>query len=152
MKIINQQLPKLSDEWQWIPINEEPKRIFVNYYKEGVQAGFPSPAEGMTDQPLSLDERYLKDPNTTFIVKAKGWSMYPTIFPEDVLIIHTNTEPYHNCIGIFSVNRTDFTVKRLNKKNSILVADNPDFKDIEVEDGDEVICLGVVKHIIRDVD
>ena len=42
MKVV--QAPKLDEELELLPIQEEGTRRYVNYFG-GVQAGFPSPAE-----------------------------------------------------------------------------------------------------------
>lgn len=140
MKIV--QPPKLSDELRFISIDSESAKQHVKYYEEGVQAGFPSPADDFKDAPLSLDERYLNNPNRTFLLKVVGNSMYPTLSVGDILIVKSNRTIEDGEIGIISVNHTDFTVKRLDKANERLVADNPDYDNIKLDENDTVVCLG----------
>ncbi|MFV0507179.1 MAG: LexA family protein [Bacteroidales bacterium] len=150
MKIIHP--PKLSAELESIPLDSEAARRYAKYYEGGVQAGFPSPADDFKDTPLSLDERYLSNPNQTFLIRVVGDSMYPTLMLGDILIVKSDREIEDGEIGIISVNHTDFTVKRLSKKESRLVADNPAHDNISLGDDDTVVCLGVVRHLVRDVD
>jgi DNA polymerase V len=57
----------------------------------------------------------------------------------------------NNDIAIVSFNNSDYTVKRYDKNNNMFTADNPEHKNIEVLEEDIVQCLGIVKHIIRDL-
>lgn len=147
----NKDLLKLSKELLNIPFRVENQKAYVKYYNDGVQAGFPSPADDFKDAPLSLDEKYLDNPESTYLIKVVGNSMYPTLHLGDILIVKANELLANNAIGIVSVNQTEFTVKRFNKENNVLIADNEEFDDIKISEGDTLICLGVVKHLIRDV-
>lgn len=147
MKILK--IPKLGAELQNVPYQKE-GNVLVTYYEEGVQAGFPSPADDFKKQKLSLDQKYFTNPDATFLVKVVGNSMYPTLQVGDLLIVRSDIDLTDNKIGIISVNNTDFTVKRYDKNQQLLIADNKDFNDIKVEKDDTLLCLGVVKHVIRD--
>lgn len=149
MKIIKQ--PKFGKELELVPFRVDKGKVYVKFYEDGVQAGFPSPADDFKELKLSLDERYLQNPDTTFIVKVKGNSMYPVFHEEDLLIVKSDVEFEDNSLGVVSVNYTEFTVKRLDKKNNALIPENKDYPIIKVEDDDVVLCLGVVKHLIRDL-
>lgn len=149
MKIVT--LPKFGKELMNISFKKGDDLSGVKFYEQGVQAGFPSPAEDFKEQKLSLDEKYLSNPNATYLVKVVGESMLPTLQPNDILVVKSDKELTDNCIAIISVNNTDFTVKRFDKKEKVLVADNPDFKNIKLNEEDTLLCLGVVKHLIRDI-
>ena len=149
MKIIN--LPKFSKELIKLPFRIEEKKVYVKYYEEGVQAGFPSPAEDFKEVPLSLDEKYLQNPEATYLIKVAGNSMYPTLQIGDILIVKSDKVFTDNAIGIVSLNQTDFTVKRFDEACKTLIADNEDFPNIPIQEDDNLICLGVVKHLIRDL-
>lgn len=149
MKIIN--LPKFSRELLSIPFRVEDQKVYVKYYEDGVQAGFPSPAQDFKEVPLSLDEKYLQNPESTYLIKVVGDSMFPTLQVGDILIVKSNESLADNAIAIVSVNQTDFTVKRFSKATKTLIADNNDFENINISDTDTLICLGVVKQLIRDL-
>ena len=150
MKIIKV-AKELSEELEMVPFKVLDNSVYVPYFEDGVQAGFPSPADDFKEQRLSLDARLLSKPNSTFIVRVKGDSMYPTLLVGDYLIVRADLNLEDHDIGILSVNNNDFTVKRLDKANHILVADNKDFPNIEIDNDDVIQCRGVVKHIIRDL-
>ena len=120
-------------------------------YFGAVRAGFPSPAEDFGVKKLSLDERYVSNPDNTFFVRSKGNSMYPTIQCGDLLIVKSNIRLTDNRIPIISVNNTEFSVKRYNAKLKSLIPDNPEYETIQINDNDIVVSLGVVAHLIRDI-
>ena len=116
-----------------------------------VNAGFPSPAEDFVDDSISLDERYLTHSESTFIIVVGGDSMYPTYQKNDVLIIRTDLIPLHNDDIIASINKADYTLKRFDKINNKLIALNPKYKDcVQMNEGDEVVVLGVVAVLVRE--
>ncbi|MCY3997998.1 MAG: S24 family peptidase [Flavobacteriaceae bacterium] len=143
--------PPLGKELISMPFRIEDQKIYVKYYQEGVQAGFPSAADDFQEMPLSLDEKYLKDPKATYLIRVVGHSMHPTLHKNDILIVKSNLSFRDGAIGIVSVNHTDFTVKRLDEKGHRLMADNKNFSPINIKKEDTIICLGVVKHLIRDL-
>lgn len=149
MKIIKVS-PKLSDELQEVPYKISNGKILVPFYENGVAAGFPSPADDFKEQQMSLDERYITKPNSTYIVRVAGNSMYPTLHIGDFLIVRTDLELEDNAIGIISVNNNEFTVKRFDKVNKVLIADNSTFPNIPIQEEDVLLLRGVVKHLIRD--
>jgi DNA polymerase V len=77
--------------------------------------------------------------------------MHPTLQSGDVLIVKTDLDLKDNKIAIVSINNTDYTVKRFNKRKKIFIADNTEYPNIEIKDEDTILCLGVVKHLIRDL-
>lgn len=144
-------IPKLSSELEFVPFELLEDEIKVKYFSDGVQAGFPSPADDFKEQRISLDSKYLKNPDATFLVRVKGDSMYPTLQIGDLLIVKSDKELLDNKIGILSVNNTEFTVKRFDKDKNILIADNKSFPNIEIGEDDTILCLGIVQHFIRDL-
>ena len=77
--------------------------------------------------------------------------MYPTYQKNDVLIIRTDLIPLHNDDIIASINKADYTLKRFDKINNKLIALNPKYKDcVQMNEGDEVVVLGVVAVLVRE--
>jgi len=150
MKIVK--VPQFSSEIENLPFRVSDQGIYVKYFESGVQAGFPSPADDFKEQKLSLDEKYLSKPNSTYIVRVKGDSMYPTLHVGDILVVRTDVNLDDNKIGIISLNNTEFTVKRFDKKKEMLIADNVDFNNIEIKEEDTLMCLGVVMQLIREIE
>lgn len=141
----------LNEELINLPFSIHGRYAYVNYYDDGIQAGFPSPADDFKEQRLSLDEKYLVAPESTFLIKVVGMSMYPTLHVGDILVVRSDYEASDNTVAIISVNNTAFTVKRIDKQNAQLIADNDDFPNIPIHHEDHIAYLGVVKHLIRDL-
>lgn len=147
MKIIK--VPKLGDELEILPY-EKNEKIYAKFYG-GVKAGFPSPADDFLKKKLSLDEKYIQNPDNTYLIKVRGNSMNPTLYNGDILIVKSDLDLSDNDIAIVSVNNTEYTVKRFNKKKRVLIADNDEHPNIEIQDDDTILCLGIVKNLIRDL-
>lgn len=142
---------KFSKEIELIPFRIEGKNAYVNYYQDEIQAGFPSPAEDFVEQKLSLDEKYLSHPDSTFLVRVKGNSMYPTLLEKDILVVRSDLELINNKIAIVSINKLAFTVKRIDLKNKQLIPDNEDYTKITINEDDSLKYLGVVVAVFRDL-
>ncbi len=118
---------------------------------EKVAAGFPSPAEGYAEGTLDLNEHLIKNPPSTFFVRASGESMIDAgIFSEDILIVDRSLSATNGSIIIALING-EFTVKRfLQKKGkTILTPENSSFESIQLTEEDEFSVWGVVTNSIR---
>lgn len=142
---------ELNDELEFIPFKTEGNKIYVNYYRDEIQAGFPSPADDFIEQKLSLDERYLSHPDSTYLVRVKGNSMYPTLLEKDILVVRSDVDLTQNKIAIVSVNKSAFTVKRIDIKKKQLIPDNQSFPKILIGENDTLRYLGVVTAVFRDL-
>lgn len=122
------------------------------YFIERVPAGFPSPATGYVEASIDLNELCISHPNATFLVRAGGLSMIDAgIYPNDLLVVDRSLEAQHCDIIVCAING-EFTVKELClEPTPKLVAYNPDFDDIILNDEIDFEVFGVVKNIIREV-
>ena len=123
--------------------------LFENY----VPAGFPSPAETYTEGPLNLHDYLVKKPAATFFVRVTGDSMVGAgIFKGDLLVVDKSLEPAHRSIVIAAVDG-EFTVKRLIKRQGqiLLQAENPNYPDRLIQEGNSFEIWGVVCHCIHDL-
>lgn len=148
MKIIKP--PKLSPELEILPFEMTEEAVYISYYGN-IQAGFPSPADDFVEPKMSLDRKYITDPNSTYLVRVKGDSMYPTLLKGDILIVRSDLELIDHRIAIVSINNSEYTVKRYNETSQAFMPDNTNYPNIQVSEEDVVICLGIVKHLIRDL-
>lgn len=116
-----------------------------------VSAGFPSPADDYLDRQLDLNEHLIKNPAATFFVRVAGDSMIGAgISDNDILIVDRSLEPASNNIVIAVVNG-ELTVKRLVKKDGswCLVAENPQYPDLEIDEETPLEVWGVVTYAIH---
>ena len=143
-------VPKFGDELENLSINKEWQKYFAEFHG-GVRAGFPSPAEDFLSDRVSLDERFLSKIESTFVNRVRGLSMYPEYLDGDLIIIRSDYEAQNGDDIVVSINASDYTLKRYDKKNSTLMALNPKYSEsVKIEENDEVVILGVVDTIIRE--
>ncbi|OTG86451.1 DNA polymerase V [Acinetobacter sp. ANC 4558] len=120
---------------------------------ERVAAGFPAPSQDYIDAKLDLNEHLIRNANATFIVKVNSLSMVNAgLDINDELIVDRSLDAKHRDIIIALIDN-EFTVKRLMKDtNTIwLKAENSDFSDIHLKDGQEFIIWGVVTRVIKNL-
>ncbi|MFA6915426.1 MAG: translesion error-prone DNA polymerase V autoproteolytic subunit [Parachlamydiales bacterium] len=116
-----------------------------------VQAGFPSPADDHIERQLDLNELLIQHPAATFYVRVEGDSMLnASINSGDILIVDRALTPIPGKI-IIAILNGEFTVKRFTKKNTkiVLVAENPAYPDIQIQEGSDFQIWGVVTYVIH---
>ncbi|MBU3085652.1 LexA family protein [Acinetobacter seifertii] len=122
---------------------------------ERVAAGFPSPAQDDIEQALDLNEYLIRNENATFLVKANSLSMLDAgIDINDPLIVDRSIPAKSGDIVIALIDN-DFTVKRLMIDSQFkppkvwLKAENPDYQNIYIEEGQELVIWGVVTYNLK---
>lgn len=125
--------------------------LWLPFVDTGISAGFPSPAEDFIELSIDLNKVLIKNKDTTFFAKVKGNSMKNAgINNGDLLVIDRSLEPQNNKIAICQIDG-EFTVKRIKiEKNQVwLIAENEDYKPIQVTPENEFIIWGIVIHSIK---
>ncbi|EPG6085069.1 LexA family protein, partial [Acinetobacter baumannii] len=119
---------------------------------ERVAAGFPSPAQDDIEQALDLNEYLIRNENATFIVKANSLSMLDAGIDIDDPLIVDRSIPAKSGDIVIALIDNDFTVKRLIIDTQFqppkvwLKAENPDYQNIYIEEGQELVIWGVVTY------
>lgn len=120
-------------------------------YLSEVPAGFPSPADDYVESKLDLERLLVKRPAATFIVRARGDSMFPAVKTGDLLIVDRSVkaEDGHIVIAVIS---GELTVKhlRIREGKAALVPANPKYPVIIPLPEEEFRLWGVVTYIVRD--
>ena len=119
--------------------------------EQGISAGFPSPADDFKEIRISLDKELVSNEEATFYAKASGNSMEDAgISDGDLLIIDRSIEPKNNKIAVCFLDG-DFTVKRINKigEKLYLKPENKDYKEIEINEENELIIWGIVTYVVK---
>jgi len=127
--------------------------IKIPYIKEGVSAGFPSPATDFMETNIDLNKELCKNPLSTFYIKVKGNSMINAgINDKDILIVDRSLEPQNNTIAVCFIDG-EFTVKRIKvDKNCVfLLPENENYQPIKVTDENELIIWGIVTYVIKNM-
>lgn len=125
----------------------------IPLFQARISAGFPSSAENYLERSLDLNELLIKHPAATFFVRVKGDSMINSgIKSDDILIVDRALTATNNKIVIARID-DELTVKRISmeKNKIILVADNPEYKPIEIKDSMDFEIWGVVTFVIHQV-
>ena len=123
----------------------------IPYIKEGVSAGFPSPAADFSENNIDLNKELSENPLATFYIKVKGNSMIDAgINDKDVLVVDRSLEPRDNKIAICFVDG-EFTVKRIKVEKDCLylLPENPNYEPIKVTEENQLIIWGIVTYVIK---
>lgn len=129
------------------------KSTVLPFVKEGISAGFPSPADDFLDLSIDLNQELIKHPSTTFYGRVRGDSMINAgLSNGDLLIIDKSLEPTNGKIAVCFVDG-EFTVKRIaiEKDKVWLVAENQKYSPILVTEDNDFVIWGVVTTVIKNV-
>jgi len=119
--------------------------------EQGISAGFPSPADDFKEIRISLDKELVKNSESTFYARVSGNSMEGAgISDGDLLVIDRSIEPKNNKIAVCFLDG-DFTVKRIHKEGHKLYLrpENKKYKEIEINEENELIIWGIVTYVIK---
>ncbi|MDO8971978.1 MAG: translesion error-prone DNA polymerase V autoproteolytic subunit [Saprospiraceae bacterium] len=125
--------------------------ILIIHVDGSVCAGFPSPADDYLETRIDLRKELIKNPDATFVMRVQGDSMAGDgIDDGDVLIIDRSVKPGNGAVAVCYLNNT-FTVKRLEMRGGRirLLAANPAYPPIEIQENDELTIWGVVTYVIK---
>jgi DNA polymerase V len=123
----------------------------IPFVKEGVSAGFPSPAADFMETSIDLNKELSDNPLATFYIKVKGNSMIDAgINDNDVLVVDRSLEPQNHKIAICFIDG-EFTVKRILVEQDCLylMPENPSYSPIKVTEENQLIIWGMVTYVIK---
>ncbi|MBV8802406.1 MAG: translesion error-prone DNA polymerase V autoproteolytic subunit [Gammaproteobacteria bacterium] len=127
------------------------KSFKIPLYGSKISAGFPTLADDHIEEHLDLNEHLIKNPASTFFVRATGNSMLNAgIHENDILIIDRSIIPTHGKIVIAAIDG-QLTVKKLHIKNKelLLMPENPEYSPIKITEENDTHIWGVVTNIIH---
>lgn len=127
------------------------KNQLIPLYSGELACGLFGISEDYVESYLSLDEKFLKNKNSTFFVRSCGDSMLPEIKPEDILIVDKSINVTSGSIVAVFYNSNPICKQfiSLNGKK-ILRSFNKEYKDIEMTEQDSLEIFGVVIGLARD--
>jgi DNA polymerase V len=144
-----------------MPINKNSKLTFflpdyeselkIPFIKEGVSAGFPSPAADFMETNIDLNKELSENQLATFYIRVKGNSMIDAgINDKDVLVVDRSLEPQNNKIAICFIDG-EFTVKRIlvEKECLYLMPENASYSPIKITEENQLIIWGIVTYVIK---
>ncbi len=123
--------------------------FFERPWAEGVRAGFPSPAEEVLRDALTIDQYLVEKPSQTVLITVKGDSMVDAgIHPGDIAVVERRitADPGELVVAIVD---NEFTLKHLARDESgyFLRSANPAYAPIRPKG--ELQIFGVVVGLIR---
>ena len=121
------------------------------FASEGIQAGFPSPAQDYITESIDLNREIVRHPAATFYGKVSGTSMIDEgIEPGDILVIDRSLEPADGDLAVCCIDG-DFTLKRIHLVPGAvwLVPSNENFDPILVTPDNKFEIWGVVTYTIK---
>lgn len=127
--------------------------VEVPFVEAGIKAGFPSPAADFEGKRISLDRELIKNETATFFARVDGNSMQDAGLSDgDLLVVDRSLEPVNGKIAVCMLDG-EFTVKRLRvtEEAVYLVPENSDFKEIKVEEDQELVIWGIVTYVVKRV-
>lgn len=120
-----------------------------------VPCGFANPTDDYAETPLDLNS-IVADPNhrdATFVVRARGDSMWPIIQDGAELVVDRALTPKNGSI-VIAIYQQKATCKRLYFKadgTPYLKAENPHYEDKIFSEADEFEVWGVVRYVLNKV-
>lgn len=130
---------------------EDSEQVVLQFFESRIQAGFPSPAQGMFGDTIDLNRELIANPAATFCARVIGNSMIEAgISAGDLLIIDKSLEPREGDIAVCFIDG-DFTVKRINIRQDgvYLIPANKQFPELRVSEESNFQIWGVVSHVIK---
>lgn len=123
----------------------------VDYFHDGVRAGFPSPSEDYPVEKISLDELMIKRPNSTFTVRVVGDSMIEAgIFEDDIAVVEKGLTARNGDIVIAVVDG-EFTMKYYYKKEGEILLEPANKNYSTIRANNEIEIFGIVTGIVRKI-
>ena len=121
--------------------------------EQGISAGFPSPADDFKEIRISLDKELVKNQESTFYARVSGNSMEEAGLSDgDMIIIDKSLIPQNNMIAVCFLDG-EFTVKRVitKKGNLYLKPENENYKEVKLNEGNELKIWGIVTYVIKKI-
>ena len=121
------------------------------YADQGIQAGFPSPAQDYIAESIDLNHELIHHPAATFYGRVSGDSMIGEGIEEgDILVIDRSLEPGDGDLAVCCVDG-DFTLKRISLRDGQvwLIPSNEAFDPILVTPDCRFEVWGVVTYTIK---
>ncbi len=130
---------------------DQSSRLPLPYADQGIQAGFPSPAQDYLSESIDLNSELIKHPAATFYGRVEGESMIGEgIEPGDILVIDRSIEPADGDLAVCCLDG-DFTLKRISLREGQvwLIPSNESFDPILVTPETRFEVWGVVTYTIK---
>jgi DNA polymerase V len=125
---------------------------YLPLYSGELACGLFGISEDFIENYLSLDEKFAKNRESTFYIRASGDSMLPEIKNGDILIVDRSLKVINRSIVAVFYNGTPMCKQIIFEPNKkILRPLNRAHKDLIVTGDDELTLFGIVIGLARDL-
>jgi len=139
--------PLLSQLEHW---REE--AISIPLFTANVQCGLFGISDDHLESSLSIDQRFVKNKEASFFMRAQGNSMEPVIFEDDYLLIDRSITEFQNRVCVLDLNGERMCKFRTRINGSeVLHSFNPNVKDIILTGHEEIQTFGVVTIAFKEL-
>lgn len=118
-----------------------------------IHAGFPSPAQDYLEGVIDLNKELVRHPEATFYGRVVGDSMVDAgVFEGDVLVIDRSLDATDGAMCVCFIDG-EFCIKFISRREGrlFLLAGNPKYAPIPVDEGSNFTVWGVVNYVIHRV-
>lgn len=125
--------------------------LALPYIEQGINAGFPSPADDFLDISIDLNKELIQNKDATYFARVNGNSMIDAgINDGDLLIIDKSIKPSNGKAAVCFIDG-EFTIKWLNITKDViwLTPANKNFKPIKVTKDNDFMIYGIITYIIK---
>lgn len=125
--------------------------LALPFADEGIQAGFPSPAQDYISETIDLNHELIRHPASTFYGRVSGDSMIGDgIESGDILVIDRSIEPSDGDLAVCCLDG-DFTLKRISLRGDEVrpIPANEAFDPILITPESQFEVWGVVTYTIK---
>ncbi|MBI1276222.1 translesion error-prone DNA polymerase V autoproteolytic subunit [bacterium] len=133
------------------------KSLRLPFFSGNVSASFgAAPLDEYVEETLDLNDRLVRNPSSTFVVKATGDSMVDAgIHDGNLLLVDSSIKPMNNHIVVAALHGGELTVKRMRTSNVDeviwLCPENEKYKPLKVTQDMQMKIWGVVTNIIHEL-
>jgi len=134
-------------------VNSANDEVLIPLYGGKVAAGEAAPTEDHVEEHLNLNSHLIKNPSSTFMVRATGDSMINAgIFQDDIMIVDRDLPVTNGNIVVAAIDG-DLTVKRLQRKDNklLFLPENDNYSPIDATQSENVVIWGTVTNVIHSV-
>ena len=131
--------------------DKDMRNHWLPLYSGELACGLFGISDDFVESYLSLDEKFMKNKESTFYVRASGNSMSPRIENQDILVVDRSLPVLPNCVVALYYNGVPMCKQFIKREEkTYLHSFNSSHKDIEIQKDDELVIFGTVIGLVRD--
>ena len=136
---------------QTFKLKETDENSPLPLYSGDLSCGLFGISEDFVESYLSLDQKFMKNKESTFFVRASGDSMLPEIKTDDILIVDRSYKALDGSIVAAFYNGNPLCKKLYQRGDDCrLQSFNKTYSDIIITEDDDLQIFGVIIGVARD--